>query len=95
MIPVEIQQETDPVRKAELMKMHRLTTARVRLATLRRRRDLLQRSLAQGRQQGSWSAAKMAEAERQLAELESAVGKAQESLEQVRQEVGGDIDRGK
>jgi hypothetical protein len=93
-VPVEIQNETDPVKKAALTRMHQLTTARVRVSMLRRRRDLLQSSIADARQKGTWTPAKIQDAERQLAELRGAAVRAEQNLNHVRQEVGGDIDKG-
>jgi hypothetical protein len=94
-IPPEIANERDPARKAELLKMHRLTTARVRASMLRRRQDMLQKSIDDARKQGTWSQGKLRDAEKQLAEISGAVVKAEERLEQVRKELGGDIDLGK
>jgi hypothetical protein len=94
-IPPEVANERDPAKKAELLRMHRLTTARVRASMLRRRQDLLTRSIEDARKGGSWSAGKLRDAEKQLTEISNAVVKAEERLEQVRREVGGDIDLGK
>jgi len=93
-IPPEVANEKDPAKRAELLKMHRLTTARVRASMLRRRRDTLQRSIDEARKQGTWPEVKLREAQKQLGEVADAVTKAEARLEQVRQEVGGDIDKG-
>jgi hypothetical protein len=92
-LPSEIQQETDPRRKAELMNKHRLAMARVKLSRLRHRETLLRSSLAQAKKDGSWTPEKIQQAETQLEEVTQGAVRAEENLEQVRQEVGGDIDR--
>jgi len=92
-VPPEVENEPDPARRAELMKMHKLATARVRVSTLRHRQRLLRDSLALGRQDGSWSQGKREEAERTLRELDGAIRESEGELERVRTEVGGDIDK--
>ncbi len=94
-IPPEIASERDPARRAELMKMHRLTTARVRASMLRRREGMLRASIERARKDGSWSPEKIQQAERDLHDISAGVVEAEENLEQVRKEVGGDIDKGK
>jgi hypothetical protein len=92
-VPSEIVNEPDPVKRAELLKMHKLASARVRVSMLRHRRSLLARSLERGRRDGSWSAAKVRQAEADLRQLVDGIGEAARDLEKVRTEVGGDIDR--
>jgi hypothetical protein len=92
-IPTEIQNERDPKRKAELLKMHKLATARVRVSMLRHRANLLRIAIEKGRRDGSWSAEKVREAEASLRQLTTGIAGAQQDLDQVRTEVGGDIDR--
>jgi hypothetical protein len=92
-VPSEIQRETDPVRRAQLEKMHRLATARVRLGMLRHRGDLLRTSLERAKKDGSWAPEKVRQAEQDLQEISAAVGLAEKHLEKTRSEVGGDIDK--
>jgi hypothetical protein len=92
-IPSEIVNEPDPVKRAELMKMHKLATARVRVSMLRHRQSLLQRSLERARKDGSWSQAKIQQAEADLRQIVEGIGDAVRNLDRVRTEVGGDIDR--
>ena len=91
--PLQIERERDPVKKAWLIKIHRLSTARVRLSMVRRRQGLLDSSIGDAKRQGTWSAVKIQRAENQLSEVKGAVTKAEERLESIRQEVGGDIDK--
>lgn len=84
-IPAEIQQETDPARKAQLMRMHRLAIARVRASQLRRRSQLLTRSLALARKNNSWSAEKIREAEKDLNDLRRAIEIAEKNVEVTKQ----------
>lgn len=84
-IPAKIQQETDPVRKARLMRMHRLAIARVRASQLRRRSQLLTRSLALAKKNNSWSAEKIREAEKDLVDLSRAIEIAEKNVEVTKQ----------
>lgn len=92
-IPSELQNETDPVRRAQLEKLHKLATARVRLSRLTRRERMLTESLARAKKDGSWSQQKILEAERDLVELAAGIKAAARRLDEVRAEVGGDIDK--
>ena len=92
-IPGEIQNERDPKRKAELLKMHKLATARVRVSMLRHRATLLRIAIEKGKRDGSWSAEKVREAEASLRQITAGISSAEQELDQVRTEVGGDIDR--
>jgi hypothetical protein len=92
-IPSELANETDPVKRAHLEKLHKLATARVRLSRLKRRERMLGESIARARKDGSWSAGKLAEAERDLSEIGGAIQAAARRLDEVRAEVGGDIDK--
>lgn len=92
-VPSEIENETDPTRKAELMKMHRLATARVRVSTLKHRESLLRNTIAKAKREGIWSAEKMKAAETDLQDLHAGIIAAKKELDHVRQEVGGDIDK--
>jgi hypothetical protein len=91
--PAEIRNETDPVRKARLEKMHALATARARASQLRRRARLLQNSLTRAREDNSWSEEKQLRAERNLKELEEAIRRAERNVEVVGRRVGKAIKR--
>jgi hypothetical protein len=92
-VPTEVLEERDPARRAQLMNMHRLATARVRASRLRRRENLLRTSIERAKQDGSWSAEKLRRAEEDLKEVSGGVVEAEKDLERVRTEVGGDIDK--
>jgi hypothetical protein len=91
--PAEIRNEPDPVRKAQLEKMHALATARARASQLRRRADLLRASLNRAREDSSWSEEKQLRAERNLTELEEAIQQAERNVEVVGRRVGKAIKR--
>jgi hypothetical protein len=82
-VPSELARETDPVRRAELEKQHRLATARVRLSLLQRRERMLRESISRARDDGSWSADKLREAQRDLEELGVAIKAAEKRLAEL------------
>jgi hypothetical protein len=65
--------------------MHRLAIARVRASQLRRRSQLLTRSLALARKNNSWSAEKIREAEKDLGDLRRAIEIAEKNVEVTKQ----------
>lgn len=75
-IPSSITQEKDPVKRAKLMKMHRLATARVRVALLDRRRQMLRRALERAKADPTATSTSPREMQRQLARLEQALAAA-------------------
>ncbi len=91
--PAELQRETDPAKREQLMKMHRLSTARVRTSLLRRRIGMLRFSTEQAKKTGAWPPDRVRQSERDLVELEDALKTAEDNLQRIRTEVGGDIDR--
>jgi hypothetical protein len=87
-IPVEIAHETDPVKKARLMRMHQLAVARSRASRFRRRLRMLQDTLARARQEKNWTAGQIASTEKDVAELKSAVTAAESRVKRAEKEVG-------
>jgi hypothetical protein len=76
-VPDEIANEKDPIRKAELQRMHKLTIARTRAGLLNRRVEMLRRTLDEGRDRGDWPESKIRDVEAQLEEVQQEVNKAE------------------
>ena len=87
-IPAEIVNETDPARKAQLMRMHELAVSRSRASRLRRRARLLRVTLATAKEQGSWNADKLQKVEQDLTELGSAIKLAEKNAKLAAQRAG-------
>ncbi len=82
-IPSEIQNERDPARKAQLMKMHRLAMARVKVSQLRRRQRLLRSTVSRAHQDGSLSPEKLKRAQQNLRDLDTGIVEARKALNQA------------
>jgi hypothetical protein len=76
-VPSEIQQETDPVRRAQLQRMHDLAVARSRASRLRRRLRQLKNTLRLARQEGNWPADRIQRTEGDIEQLEAAIVEAE------------------
>lgn len=87
-IPAEIVNETDPARKAQLMRMHELAVSRSRASRLRRRARMLRATLATAKEQGSWNADKRHKVEQDLTELGSAIKLAEKNAKLAAQRAG-------
>lgn len=85
-VPAEIRDEKDPQRKAQLLRMHRVAMARVRVSSLRRRARLLERTLATAREEGS--ADRIQQLENEMAQLLASVREAERELERADRETG-------
>jgi hypothetical protein len=87
-IPAEIKNETDPVRRAQLERMHDLAVARSRASRLRRRARMLRGTIAQARETGSWTTDKIDRAAKDLEALNSAIGLAEKNVELATKRAG-------
>lgn len=87
-IPSEIQKERDPARKAQLMKMHKLAMARVKVSQLRRRQRLLRSTLSRASQDGSLSPQRLKRAQQDLRDLDTGIVDAKRALEQAQAAAG-------
>jgi hypothetical protein len=81
-IPAEIRQAHDPARKAKLMRMHKVASARIRASILRNRRQRLKLTLARARQTAE-SEQRILRLEAELKALDEAVGNAEQALQQA------------
>ena len=77
-VPAEIEQETDPRRKMQLVKMHQLATERVRVGMLQRRIRLLNDTIRDTTDESTKSAHK-----RDLEELRKAMSESEERLKEL------------
>ena len=82
-VPVQIAEEKDPRRRAQLMRMHQLAVARSRASRLRRRRRLLRTTLHRARQDKNWSADRIHRTENDLRELQVGIEEAEERVHQA------------
>ena len=82
-LPARIREETDPEKKAQLLRMHRLASARVRVSLLTRRKNLLGRTLSKARASGK-DAERLRSLETQMRELEQAISDAHLTLERAK-----------
>ncbi|MCC6746215.1 MAG: hypothetical protein IT371_01065 [Deltaproteobacteria bacterium] len=79
-VPSEIAQETDPAKRAQLLKMHERATAQIRLSVLRRRTRLLDETLARARASGQSSPEQLRRLEGELLQLKAATSDAETAL---------------
>jgi hypothetical protein len=89
-VPSSIKQETDPVKRARLERMHALATARARASQLRRRFQLLSRTIARARRDKSWPPERIRAAEQDLEQVREAVEQAQRNVELAAKRVAED-----
>lgn len=78
-VPAAIAREQDPQRRAELLRMHRLATARVHASVLKRRQALLESTIAKAREEGS-ADERIRQLEGEMAELRIALRRAESDL---------------
>ena len=83
-LPATILQEKDPVRREQLMRMHREAVALSRASRLRRRARMLQDTLTRARQEKNWSGAQIQRVERDLDQLRQAIVEAEQAVKQTR-----------
>jgi hypothetical protein len=86
-IPASIANETDPVKRAQLMQMHELAVARTRASRLRRRLRMLKATLARGRSSKNWSADEIRRTEKDIADLERGVTAAEQNVKRAERAV--------
>ena len=82
-VPSSIEQEKDPARRAQLLKMHRLAVARSRASRLRRRLRQLETTLVRARQEKNWTTEQVNRTERDIGELREAVIEAEHRVQRA------------
>lgn len=68
--PIELENEPDPKRREVLRRMHHLAEAKMRQGVFSRRAAMLEQSLAEAQASGTWSEAKIKQAEKDLKQLD-------------------------
>jgi hypothetical protein len=86
--PAGIDKETDPKKRAELMKMHELATSRVRANQLQRRAQALEQALERAKRDRTWTEKQIQERQQDLKEVREAVQEAEGKVETLSKELG-------
>lgn len=92
-VPTEIQQETDPVRRAQLQRMHALAVSRSRASRFRRRLRQLNKALELARKEGNWSADRIQRTEQDIEQLKAAIVEAERRVGDAEKAAAGDKDK--
>jgi hypothetical protein len=89
--PPELENEPDPKRREMLRRMHHLAEAKMRQGVFSRRANMLEQSLAEAQASGTWSEAKIKQAEKDLKQLDSTLKAAGTRVDELKRLVDEEI----